>query len=587
MQSPAPSEYFENIKFNYSFYTTGETKVTLEYVNNNFLRCTGYSYSRSISITFNGILYCLGGIDTTNINASGLITSSTGFKGSGTQITNLNASNISGGTLTVAGGGTGLSTLALGQLLIGNDTNPITQSANLIWKISNNNLGIGKNPAQKLDVNGTIAATLFSGSGASLTGLTEGQIPVLTAAKIPDLDAAKITAGTLANARLPGAISVTTLAGDDASITAINATNIATGTINNARLPTAISVTSFAGNGASLTNINATNIATGTINNARLPTDISGNNFTGNDASITAINASNISTGTIDNARIALTTTKLYANFNSTTFVMKDDRIDLASPVGIYSYNILTYDKVFQTPEVYLQSGRFTCSYEDRTGVYLLTPSNAIVTSNKLILNYKVGDKIIFKNSASVIYDYLNDTNAFGQVNQRWGKLIVFKIAEGTNWTTQGEEAYMTKIFEWSSSNVNITDYTQNTVYPWGTPMTLTIETGFKYFIIKWLFNIINNYYITPATEASLMNIAYNGGQGFKMISGYTGSTNYTPSAPILQETMTDKSAGVAKRGLRLSVDETTGTLNADIPTATEIYGKLNTSHFVNNTTSG
>jgi hypothetical protein len=50
---------------------------------------------------------------------------------------------------------------------------------------------------------------------------------------------------------------------------------------------------------------------------------------------------------------------------------------------------------------------------------------------------------------------------------------------------------------------------------------------------------------------------------------------------------MTDKSAGVAKRGLRLSVDETTGTLNADIPTTTELLSKMNTNHFVNNLATG
>ena len=108
MQSQAPSEYFEGIKFNYSFYTTGETKVTIEYVNNNFLKCTGYAYSRAISTSFNGIIYALGGIETTTITDSGLITSTTGFQGSGTQLTNLNASNISDGTLAVNRGGTGL-----------------------------------------------------------------------------------------------------------------------------------------------------------------------------------------------------------------------------------------------------------------------------------------------------------------------------------------------------------------------------------------------------------------------------------------------------------------------------------------------
>ena len=108
-----PSIYFESIHFNLSFYTEGDSSVTLNYVNNNFLKCVGYAYSRAISTSFNGILYALGGIDTTNINASGLITSTTGFKGSGAQLTNLNASNISDGTLAVSRRGTGLSTLAL------------------------------------------------------------------------------------------------------------------------------------------------------------------------------------------------------------------------------------------------------------------------------------------------------------------------------------------------------------------------------------------------------------------------------------------------------------------------------------------
>ena len=94
--------------------------------------------------------------------------------------------------------------------------------------------------------------------------------------------------------------------------------------LNNGRLPVAISVTSFAGDGASITNINATNIATGTINNARLPAVISVTSFAGDGASITNINA-NIATGTINNDRIALTTTKLYQNFNQTTFSIIDD----------------------------------------------------------------------------------------------------------------------------------------------------------------------------------------------------------------------------------------------------------------------
>ena len=234
-----PTEYFESIHFNLSFYTEGDSSVTLNYVNNNFLKCVGYAYSRAISTSFNGILYCLNGINTTDITESGTITTNL-FKGSGAQLTNLNASNISAGTLAVARGGTGSSTLALGQLLIGNDTNPITQSANLIWDITNNNLGIGKNPAQKLDVNGTIAATLFSGSGASLTGLTEGQIPALTVAKIPELPQSRITSLEQFVSTTNSVINAIALG---TGIENLDAAKL-TGTINNARLPAAISVTS-------------------------------------------------------------------------------------------------------------------------------------------------------------------------------------------------------------------------------------------------------------------------------------------------------------------------------------------------------
>jgi hypothetical protein len=89
MQSLAPSEYFPGIKFNYSFYTTGETKVALEYVNNNFLKCTGYAYSRAISTSFNGIIYALGGIQGSGAGLTNLNTYSKQATLTGTSVVNV------------------------------------------------------------------------------------------------------------------------------------------------------------------------------------------------------------------------------------------------------------------------------------------------------------------------------------------------------------------------------------------------------------------------------------------------------------------------------------------------------------------
>jgi hypothetical protein len=119
--SAPPSIYFPGINFNLSFYTEGDSNVTLNYVNANFLRSTGYAFSRAITTSFNGIIYALNGIDTTNINANGTITANL-FNGSGAGLRSLNASNISGGTLGVNIGGTGQNVLPFNQILVGNWT---------------------------------------------------------------------------------------------------------------------------------------------------------------------------------------------------------------------------------------------------------------------------------------------------------------------------------------------------------------------------------------------------------------------------------------------------------------------------------
>ena len=69
-----PSEYFPGINFNLSFYTAGDSSVSLNYVNSTFLRATGYAFSRALATTFNNIVYFNGGFQTTNILATGTIT---------------------------------------------------------------------------------------------------------------------------------------------------------------------------------------------------------------------------------------------------------------------------------------------------------------------------------------------------------------------------------------------------------------------------------------------------------------------------------------------------------------------------------
>jgi polyhydroxyalkanoate synthesis regulator phasin len=80
--------------------------------------------------------------------------------GAGASVTALNMANASSGTLAVTRGGTGASTFVAGQVLIGNTTTALLQTANLTWDVANNRLGVRTaSPATSLHVVGEIVAT--------------------------------------------------------------------------------------------------------------------------------------------------------------------------------------------------------------------------------------------------------------------------------------------------------------------------------------------------------------------------------------------------------------------------------------------
>ena len=147
---------------------------------NNAIRF-GTSNNERMTILNNGNI----GINKTNpehaLDVNGTI-NATYLRGDGANITNLNFGNISTGVLPVSKGGIGTNTLTANLILIGDGTNAITQSANLIWV--NNRLGIKTTPTTyELDVNGTINATNLRGDGANITNLnatyiSAGVLPV-------------------------------------------------------------------------------------------------------------------------------------------------------------------------------------------------------------------------------------------------------------------------------------------------------------------------------------------------------------------------------------------------------------------------
>ena len=105
---------------------------------------------------------------------------------------------------------------------------------------------------------------------------------------------------------------------------------------------------------------------------------------------------------------------------------------------------------------------------------------------------------------------------------------------------------YTTQVFEWASSSGggDVTDYRTSPpkTYPFTTTMTLIVEAGFNYYLIRLFYEpsvdgsgtlFVNGTFY--GDDYNDFNRAYGAGQTFKLLSGYNATPNdylpknYTP----------------------------------------------------------
>jgi hypothetical protein len=132
-----PTEFFPGINFNASFYNLGQSAVTLDYLQSNYLRSTGYSISRAQFTLFNGTVDINENLDVSgNINASAYLLNGVPFK-----------------------------------------ADQWTKTNNDIYNNNTGNVGIGKtNPTYKLDVSGNVNCNAIFTNGTQLTQYTDTNV---------------------------------------------------------------------------------------------------------------------------------------------------------------------------------------------------------------------------------------------------------------------------------------------------------------------------------------------------------------------------------------------------------------------------
>jgi hypothetical protein len=260
------------------------------------------SSSADNSLRLNGLLSSQFLRSDQSDSMNGTLTASA-FAGDGSALTNLNASNISSGTIpasrlpsTMSGTFNGnadtssrwanartinLSGDASGSVSIDGSSDVTLTVSVSDAATAANALALGNLNAtqfvrsdQSDSISGTLTATAFGGSGASLT----------------NLNASNIATGTISNDRLPATITKN-ISGNAATATNATSLNGLSSTQflrkdQSGSIAGSLTATSFAGTGAFLTQLSATNISQGTLDAARLPTSIT-SNTSGNAATAT------------------------------------------------------------------------------------------------------------------------------------------------------------------------------------------------------------------------------------------------------------------------------------------------------------
>ena len=432
-----------------------------------------------------------------SVDVSGNIRA-TSFIGNGSNITGLNASNISTGIISVSNGGTGLSNLSSNQLLIGNGTGALIQSANLIWDNTNNRLGIGTTPLYSLDVNGTINATNVRGNGSllsnlSMTNISTGVFSVSRGGTgLSNLTANQILIGNgtgsliqtsnliwdNTNNRLGiktstpqytldvfGDVRATNLIGNGSNISNINPNNISSGVLS----------VSYGGTGS--TNLTAGQILVGNgtnpiLQSANLVWDNT-NNRLGINKSVPIYNLDVVGdinfTGVIRQNGNIYNTSPTSSQWNSTS----SNITYLSGNVGIGTYAPSTNLEVI---------GNIKCDK-------IYTGNNTFLTSKLLLL-----DDTSNGTGAEIIFNFENSTTKGAYINYN-NNLMTFKVKVNATSSTNGY---------WFSgaSFVGIGTNPEK-----GLPLKVASGTRNRY--------IIGCYFTTNTT------IQYTSGSDFSNISAY------------------------------------------------------------------